>query len=106
MVRDTEPRDAEEPHRGDDRPADYDVDETYPEDDPRAVYDNDLPGEDRYDAYGEVPGEESGWWDEGVIATLFVVGLTLLLFPEPATSTVGLALIAVALVVWAIDWLR
>lgn len=108
---DRDRRDAGDEHRAEGEyrtEGEYRVDdEPYPEDDPRAVYDHDMPGEDRYDAYGEVPGEEkSSWLDEGTILALFVLGVVLLLFPEPATSTVGLGLIAVAVVAWAIDWLR
>jgi hypothetical protein len=78
------------------------------ESDPREVYDDDLPGAERYDAYGEVPSEadDEGGWDEGLLALLFIGGLALFLFPEPATSTLGLVLVGVAVVGWATDRLR
>lgn len=75
--------------------------------DPRSVY-GELPGRDRYDAYGEVPGEENPDRprDWGLVAVLFLVGVGLLLFPEPATSVIGVSLIALALVAAAIEWFR
>ena len=45
------------------------------------------------------------WWDEGLITLLLVGGLALFLFPEPATSAVGIVLMGIGLLAWAIDWL-
>lgn len=47
--------------------------------------------------------DEEMWLDEGLITLLLVVGVGLFLFPEPATSTIGMALIAVGLIAWAAD---
>lgn len=49
--------------------------------------------------------EGGSWWDEGLITLLLVGGLALFLFPEPATSAVGIVLMGVGLLAWAIDWL-
>lgn len=54
------------------------------------------------EAYEE--DEDDSWWDEGLIATLLVVGVGLFLFPEPATSAIGMALIATGVVAWLVDW--
>lgn len=40
---------------------------------------------------------------DGLIALLLVVGLALLVFPEPATSTVGAVLVAAGTVLWLLD---
>lgn len=70
-----------------------------------AEYDEAGYDETAYDAttYDEDEGDGS-WWDEGLIATLLVVGVVLFLFPEPATSAVGIALLAVGVVAWIVDW--
>lgn len=44
------------------------------------------------------------WIDEGVIALTLVVGVALFLFPEPATSGLGLVLIVVGVLAWLVDW--
>ena len=49
--------------------------------------------------------EGNGWWDEGLISMLLIVGVVLLLFPEPATSTLGVVLIIAGLVAALIDWI-
>lgn len=51
-------------------------------------------------------GEDGSWWDEGLITLLFLVGIGLFIFPEPATSGLGIALIATAAVLWLADWAR
>lgn len=48
-------------------------------------------------------GEHEGWFDEGVIALTLVVGLALFLFPEPATSAVGIVLLLVGSIAWLAD---
>ena len=40
--------------------------------------------------------EGGSWWDEGLITLLLVGGLALFLFPEPATSAVGIVLTGIA----------
>lgn len=42
-------------------------------------------------------------WDESLIVLLLVAGVALLLFPEPATSAVGVLLIAAGIVAWLVD---
>lgn len=49
--------------------------------------------------------EDDSWWDEGLIGTVLVVGVVLFLFPEPATSALGIGLIAVGLIAGLVDWL-
>ncbi|QLG26016.1 hypothetical protein HUG10_05725 [Halorarum halophilum] len=73
--------------------------------------DETAPGDERYDAADEaeggdvVPeGEDGGsWWDEALISILLVAGVVLFIFPEPATSMLGIVLIAVGVVAWLID---
>lgn len=48
--------------------------------------------------------EDGGsWWDEALISTLLVAGIALFLFPEPATSMLGIALISIGVLAWLID---
>lgn len=49
--------------------------------------------------------ENDSRWEEGLISTILVVGVVLFVIPEPATSGIGLALIAVGLFMALIDWL-
>ncbi|WP_435181676.1 hypothetical protein [Halorussus sp. AFM4] len=49
--------------------------------------------------------EDESWWDEGLVTLLLVAGLALFLFPEPATSGLGVALMAVGAALWLLDWL-
>lgn len=44
--------------------------------------------------------EDGDWLDEGVILTLVIVGIGLFVFPEPATSAVGIFLVAVGVGAW------
>lgn len=48
---------------------------------------------------------DDGWLTEGAITMLLVIGVALFLFPEPATSAVGIGLIAVGVIGWLVDWL-
>ncbi|WP_135825341.1 hypothetical protein [Halorussus ruber] len=48
---------------------------------------------------------EDSWWDVGLIGTLLVVGVALFLFPEPATSALGIGLITLGVIAWVVDWL-
>lgn len=43
------------------------------------------------------------WWDEGLITLLLVAGVVLFLFPEPATSALGIVLLAVGVIAWVVD---
>ncbi|WP_276302412.1 hypothetical protein [Halorussus lipolyticus] len=60
-----------------------------------------------YDTANETGADDSdgSWWDVGLIGTLLVVGVALFLFPEPATSAIGIGLIALGVVAWVVDWL-
>ena len=42
----------------------------------------------------------------GLGALLVAAGVVLFFFPEPITSTVGLAMIGVGAIVWVVSWLR
>lgn len=42
----------------------------------------------------------------GLGALLVVAGVALFLFPEPATSAAGIALIGLGALVWLVSWLR
>lgn len=39
----------------------------------------------------------------GLVGLLLVVGIVLFLFPEPATSGLGVALIVIAIIVWIVQ---
>jgi hypothetical protein len=39
----------------------------------------------------------------GLVGLLLLVGIVLFLFPEPATSGIGIALIVAALVLWVVQ---
>ncbi|MFC4451619.1 hypothetical protein [Halorussus aquaticus] len=74
------------------------------------------PGGDTVDAdydgtEGEYDGQtaranddEGSWWDEGLIGALLLVGVVLFLFPEPATSAIGIGLVTIGVIAWLIDW--
>lgn len=51
----------------------------------------------------EYESEDDSWWDEGLITLLLVGGVILFLFPEPATSAIGVLLIGVGLIAWIVD---
>lgn len=59
--------------------------------------------------YGDRPSDErttdDSWVETGFITVLFVVGVVLFLIPEPATSGIGVVLIAAGVVLWLLDWL-
>lgn len=52
------------------------------------------------------PADDDSWLDEGLITLLIVGGALLFLFPEPATSAVGIVLLGVGIIAWAIDLTR
>ena len=63
---------------------------------------------DQYDgreAVGAEDDENGSWWDEGLIGTILLVGFVLFVIPEPATSGIGILLLATGVVLWIIDWL-
>lgn len=39
----------------------------------------------------------------GLVGLLLLIGLILFLFPEPATSGLGVTIIVIALIVWAVS---
>lgn len=47
--------------------------------------------------------EDDSWLDEGMITFLIVTGALLFLFPEPATSAVGIVLLGIGIIAWAAD---
>lgn len=49
--------------------------------------------------------EDESWWDEGLITLLIVGGVVLFLFPEPATSGLGLILLTFGILAWLFDWM-
>ena len=48
--------------------------------------------------------DEGTWLDEGLITLTLIAGVALFLFPEPATSGLGILLITVGVVAWLVDW--
>ncbi|MFC6825597.1 hypothetical protein [Halopelagius fulvigenes] len=48
-------------------------------------------------------GDDDSWLDEGLITLLIVSGALLFLFPEPATSAVGIVLLGIGIIAWAAD---
>ena len=52
------------------------------------------------------PDENERFLDEVLVPALFVAGVLLFLFPEPATSTVGVFLVGIGLATWAWDVVR
>lgn len=52
-------------------------------------------------------GEDEGiwrFWDEGIVTVLIVGGAILFLFPEPATSAVGVLMMGFGVLMWLVDW--
>ena len=49
-------------------------------------------------------GSNGSLWDEGLITLLIVGGVILFLFPEPATSALGVVLLFVGAIAGLIDW--
>lgn len=56
-----------------------------------------------YDEHHDREDPGNPLWDESLIALLLVGGVALLLFPEPATSALGVVLIALGVLAWLID---
>ncbi|NHN57651.1 MULTISPECIES: hypothetical protein [Halorussus] len=67
------------------------------------VYDDGYADDDEYDSAYDDEDDDGSWWDEGLIGLLLVAGVVLFFFPEPFTSTVGIALIALGIIAWAAD---
>lgn len=58
---------------------------------------------ERYDPAKEGANDSS--WGGGLITLLIVIGAVLFVFPEPATSAVGILLIAIGVIGWLIGWI-
>lgn len=57
------------------------------------------------DTYDDTAREGDGTWlDEGLITLLLVAGIVLFLFPEPATSGLGILLLLAGGTLWLVDW--
>lgn len=67
--------------------------------------DDELVGDGDGDAVRPTSDGDS-WLDEGIITLLIISGALLFLFPEPATSAVGIVLLGVGIIAWAIDLTR
>lgn len=52
---------------------------------------------------GTDDGRGDGFWDLGVVTTLVVVGLGLVVFPEPATTIAGVLLLATGVSLGVLD---
>lgn len=65
--------------------------------------DGQFAGETAGDATPTAGTEDDSWLDEGLITLLVVTGALLFLFPEPATSAVGIVLLGVGIIAWAVD---
>lgn len=61
---------------------------------------------DEYRETDRRENEDGRWLDRGLIAATILVGVVLLLFPEPATSALGMALVAAGVIAWLVEWLR
>ncbi|MFC7079078.1 hypothetical protein [Halorussus caseinilyticus] len=48
--------------------------------------------------------DDDSWLSEGLIGTFLLVGVALFFFPEPATSAVGIAMVAMGVVAWIANW--
>lgn len=48
---------------------------------------------------------EGTWLDEGIITLVLIAGVVLFVIPEPATSGLGIGLVAFGLFLWLLDWL-
>lgn len=62
---------------------------------------HDYEGEDRPD---EADATDDSLLDEGLITAVLVAGLLLFVFPEPATSALGAALLVAGGIAWLVDW--
>ena len=60
--------------------------------------------DDRTDREESSSGGLASLWDEGLITLLIVGGAILFLFPEPVTSSIGILLLGLGVLAWAIDW--
>jgi len=94
-------------------PSDPEADHAGPRSDPDDVYTENEEGDPglagrrpgNEGVYGFYPEESRRVVDPVVYGALLVVGLVLILFPEPFTSVVGLLLVVVAVFVAAVDLL-
>ncbi|RDI70552.1 hypothetical protein [Halopelagius longus] len=70
-------------------------------------YRDEGPNDDRLagEGHDDRPSGNDGdsWLDEGLITLLIVGGALLFLFPEPATSAVGIVLLGIGIIAWVAD---
>lgn len=74
-------------------------------------YPEDSQAEDEYqdemyrgdEQAADAPVDDESWWEEGLATTLLVAGVVLFVFPEPITSTVGVALVVAGVGIWAYE---
>ena len=60
-----------------------------------------------YEGAGDSPHDDDdngSLWDESLITLLIIGGVVLFLFPEPATSALGILLLAIGVIAWLVDW--
>lgn len=63
--------------------------------------DHDYEGDVEYD---EADATDDSLLDEGLITAVLVAGLLLFVFPEPATSALGAALLVAGGIAWLVGW--
>jgi hypothetical protein len=103
---DNDARGSEDDPSPTDRSSTHDEDMDVPEpsslgSNPDSVHDDDVSDHFGDDSIGEYLDEDDGGLLGIGLATLtLVVGVILFLFPEPATSTLGLVLLAIGAVMW------
>lgn len=69
--------------------------------DPDTTYENDTYTDDEYDNEGyDEEEDDDSWWSGGLISLLLIGGVILFLFPEPATSGIGMLLVGAGLILW------
>lgn len=81
-----------------DEDARYD-DDAY-EDAGSSPYDEETGYDDRAGGGGGI----ASLWDESLITLLIVGGAVLFVFPEPATSGLGVLLMTLGVIAWLVDW--
>lgn len=90
---------------------DRDTDRVPPDSDQGDVYTENEEGEpglagradDEHGMYEAYPDDSRGFTDPKVYGSILIVGIALLLFPEPFTSTLGLVLVLLGLFIGAVD---
>jgi len=70
----------------------------------RDEYEGEVYDEEGTAGVADADESDDSWWDEGLISLLLVGGLVLFLFPEPATSAIGVLMMGAGVVAWLVDW--